>query len=165
MRDVSRSSRSVARVAMDAGGVRRALLARRKRRSVRRNRVVLAPRPWRLSAQPCGRCGNGDNQRRSPGRARISRKAVARGRPGCLGCTCQTRVRSSLPIAHGAAGAAGARPSLRPLQRGSKRDCITRAESSCGNESACFAQGSDETGSSPRPACGERHRPPLAAVP
>jgi len=38
-------------------------------------------------------CGNGDNQRRSPGRARISRKAIARGRPGCPGCTCQTRVR------------------------------------------------------------------------
>src|SRR5262249_5251618 len=31
------------------------------------------------------------------------------------GCTCQSRVRSSLPIAHGAAGAVGARPSLRPL--------------------------------------------------
>ena len=37
--------------------------------------------------------GNGDNQRRSPGRARISRKAIARGRPGCPGCTCQSRVR------------------------------------------------------------------------
>src|SRR4051794_15923773 len=31
---------------------------------------------------------NGDNQRRSPGRARISRKAIARGKSGCLGCTC-----------------------------------------------------------------------------
>jgi hypothetical protein len=41
----------------------------------------------------CG-CGNGDNKGRSPGRARISRKAIARGKPGCLGCTCQTRVRS-----------------------------------------------------------------------
>ncbi len=49
MRDVSRSSRSVARVVMDACGVRRILPAGRKRRSVRRNRVVLAPRPWRLS--------------------------------------------------------------------------------------------------------------------
>src|SRR5262245_59102671 len=37
----------------------------------------------------------------SPGRARISRKAIARGKPGCLGCTCQIRVRSCLPIAHG----------------------------------------------------------------
>src|SRR5215470_5193577 len=30
----------------------------------------------------------------SPGRARISRKTIARGRPGCPGCTCQIRVRS-----------------------------------------------------------------------
>ena len=36
---------------------------------------------------------DGGKKGRSPGRARISRKAVARGRPGCLGCTCQTRVR------------------------------------------------------------------------
>ena len=51
MRDVSRSSRSVARVAMDACGVR-GFGTRRKRRSVRRSRVVLAPRPWRLSGLP-----------------------------------------------------------------------------------------------------------------
>jgi hypothetical protein len=30
----------------------------------------------------------------SPGRARISCKTIARGKPGCLGCTCQTRVHS-----------------------------------------------------------------------
>src|SRR5438105_12673700 len=37
--------------------------------SVRQSRVVLAPRPWRLF---CGRypADNGDNKRRSPGRAR-----------------------------------------------------------------------------------------------
>ena len=47
MRDVSRSLRSVARVAMDACDVRLASASQAKRRSVRRNRVVLAPRPWR----------------------------------------------------------------------------------------------------------------------
>jgi hypothetical protein len=64
---------------------------------VRRSRVVLAPRPWRLS---CGRypADNGDNKRRSPGRARISRQTIARGESGCLGCTCQTRVRSYYPL-------------------------------------------------------------------
>ena len=41
---------------------------------------------------------NGDKKRRSPGRARISRKTIARGKPGCLGCTCQTRVRFFLPL-------------------------------------------------------------------
>src|SRR5262249_52765253 len=50
------------------------------------------------------------------GEHEISRKTIARGKPGCLGCTCQTRVRSLLPIAHGAAGAVGARLSLRPLR-------------------------------------------------
>src|SRR6478736_6038859 len=70
--------------------------------------------PGVYPARLCGP-GNGDNKGRSPGRARISRNTIARGRPGCLGCTCQIRVRLSLPIAHGAAGAVGARLSLRPL--------------------------------------------------
>src|SRR5262245_59608263 len=46
-------------------------------------------------ARLCGD-GNGDKKGRSPGRARISRKAVARGKPGCPGCTCQIRVHSAL---------------------------------------------------------------------
>ena len=53
--------------------------------------------PGVYPARLCG-LGNGDNKGRSPGRARISRKAIARGRPGCLGCTCQTRVRSYYPL-------------------------------------------------------------------
>ena len=55
---------------------------------------------WRRDrgVYPAGLCwaGNGDKKRRSPGRARISRKAIARGKPGCLGCTCLTRVRCLL---------------------------------------------------------------------
>src|ERR1700741_97445 len=43
-----------------------------------------------------------------------NRQTIARGKPGCLGCTCQTRVRSFSTIAHGDAGAVGARLSLRP---------------------------------------------------
>jgi hypothetical protein len=84
----------------------------------------------------CG-CGNGDNKGRSPGRARISRKAIARGKPGCLGCTCQTRVRSSTTIAHGAAGAVGARLSLRPLISEGQRIRRTQAKSRRENESVC----------------------------
>src|ERR1700752_5080560 len=38
--------------------------------------------------------GDGGKKGRSPGRARISRKTIARGKPGCLGCTCLTRVLS-----------------------------------------------------------------------
>src|SRR5438445_7094393 len=44
-----------------------------------------------------------------------NRKTIARGKPGCLGCTCQTRVHSFTTSAHGDAGAVGARLSLRPL--------------------------------------------------
>src|SRR4030095_9219290 len=52
------------------------------------------------------------------GRVRISRKAIARGKPGCLGCTCSsTRVLSFTTFAHGTAGAVGARLSLRPLSK------------------------------------------------
>ena len=47
-----------------------------------------------IRAGPCGN-GNGDNKRRSPGRARISRQTIARGKPGCFGCTCLIRVRLS----------------------------------------------------------------------
>ena len=66
-----------------------------------RQRIQARTRAWRRMAKSCGPgaatvasiCGrypadNGDNKRRSPGRARISRKTIAWGRPGCLGCTC-----------------------------------------------------------------------------
>ena len=92
-----------------------------------RSRVVLAPRPWRQVLEKLMLLrDDGGKKRRSPGRARISRKPLARGKPGCLGCTCQTRVRFCLPIAHGAAGAVGARLSLRPLPSGG----TTRLQSS-----------------------------------
>src|SRR5436305_245503 len=45
------------------------------------------------------RQATGARKAASPGRARISRKAIARGKPGCLGCTCQTRVLSFTTIA------------------------------------------------------------------
>ena len=90
---------------------------------------------WQRTAKSCGPGAatlalpaggllphNGGKKGRSPGRARISRKTIARGKPGCLGCTCQIRVRSFITIAHGAAGAVGARLSLRPLfRRGTTR--------------------------------------------
>src|SRR5262249_31866377 len=121
-RDVSRSSRSVGLGCDGRGNLRRSgtvfrkeLCGRRtKGRRVRRNRVVLAPRPWRYvggSFPPA----TGARKAASPGRVRISRKAIARGKPGCLGCTCQNRVNSYSASAHGNAGAVGARLSLRPL--------------------------------------------------
>ena len=93
MRDVSRSSRSVVRVAMDACGVRLASASQAK--TPQRTTKSCGPGAATVASIPAGLCwrDNGDNQRRSPGRARISRKAIARGRPGCPGCTCQSRVR------------------------------------------------------------------------
>ena len=77
---------------MDAGGVRQ-LAARRNARSVRRSRVVLAPRPWRLSMQACASMATVTKNAAHRGEHEVSRKAIARGNPGCHGCTCQTRVR------------------------------------------------------------------------
>src|SRR5689334_8049823 len=102
---------------MDAASVRRAS------RSADENAAAYGEIVWSWrrdpGATPAGAIppATGARKAASPGRARISRQTIARGRPGCLGCTCLIRVRSLLPIAHGAAGAVGARPSLRPLSK------------------------------------------------
>ena len=100
--------------------------AGRNRCSVRRSRVVLAPRPWRLF---CGRypADNGDNKRRSPGRARISRQTIARGKSGCLGCTCQTRVRC-FPFCTRCCGRSQrpAFPAPSAVQRDNEIECLGR---------------------------------------
>ena len=83
--------------------------------SVRRSRVVLAPRPWRLSLRACAGGATVTKKAAHRGELEVSRKTIARGKPGCLGCTCLIRVLSFTTIAHGAAGAASARLSLRPL--------------------------------------------------
>src|SRR5436190_14716022 len=80
---IARSSRTSGRNAMDAA-MRRFLLARRQQNCVRRSRVVLAPRPWRLF---CGRypADNGDKKRRSPGRARRKPSNHCAGKAGVTG--------------------------------------------------------------------------------
>jgi hypothetical protein len=93
---------------MDAA-VQRRMFRLRTAKSCGPGAATLALR-WRVFP-----AGNGGKKAASPGRARISRKAIARGKPGCLGCTCLTRVHSFSTLAHGAAGAVGARLSLRPL--------------------------------------------------
>jgi hypothetical protein len=66
------------------------------------------------------RADDGGKKRRSPGRVRISRKTIARGKPGCLGCTC-----SFYPVCESTRDVYGCiqRPaSLRPLRfRGTTR--------------------------------------------
>jgi hypothetical protein len=97
--------------------------------SVRRNRVVLAPRPWRYAGGSFPPA-TGARKAASPGRARISRKTIARGKPGCLGCTCslKTRVLSFATFARGSTGAVGARLSLRPLIPEGQRICKAQAK-------------------------------------
>src|ERR1700752_4791326 len=72
--------------------------ARRKRGSVRRSRVVLAPRPWRLSTPPRGGVATVARKAVHRGEREVSRKTIARGKPGCFGCTCQTRVHSTATL-------------------------------------------------------------------
>jgi hypothetical protein len=84
------------RVAMDAASVRRVHPARRKRCRVRRSRVVLAPRPWRLSMPARAGMATVTKNAAHRGEHEGNRKTIARGKPGCLGCTCLIRVRCFL---------------------------------------------------------------------
>ena len=97
-------------------------LAGRNVRSVRRSRVVLAPRPWRLYFAGAYPADNGDKKRRSPGRARSKSSNIAWGKPGCLGCTCSPCPCAShmgCPCARrtGSTGAVSARLSPAPSVR------------------------------------------------
>src|SRR5207244_7205862 len=83
---------------------------------------------------------NGGKKGRSPGRARISRKTIARGKPGCPGCSCGlTRVHfGSTPTHMGlrAQSAPGFPCAL--CRREGQRNCRTRAKPRRGNEHVCF---------------------------
>ena len=102
-------------------GLRWTLAASVRCKPCRRNAAAYGEVVWSWRRDPGATLvevlppATGARKAASPGRARISRKTIARGKPGCLGCTCQIRVRSFTTIAHGAAGAVGARLSLRPL--------------------------------------------------
>src|ERR1700751_1671816 len=85
---------------MDACCVSAVQAVQAKRGGVRRSRVVLAPRPWRLSTPPRGGVATVARKAVHRGEHEVSRKAIARGKPGCPGCTCQTRVHSFTTPAH-----------------------------------------------------------------
>ena len=139
--------------------------ARRDVRSVRRSRVVLAPRPWRYVGWEQSRRQRGQKRPLPRGELEVSRKAIARGKPGCPGCTCQNRVRSSLPIAHGNAGAAGARLSLRPQSERGPTNSTTQAKItpwerervSC-TINGCRRLPTDRASARPRTGSGRRAR-------
>src|SRR5262249_47007367 len=98
---------------MAAAGVRWFFHRAKRLASGRRSRVVLAPRPWRRSAPLQAGAATVATKAAHRGEHEISRKPIARGKPGLLGCTC-----GSTPGAlfrTGTTGASGARLSLRPL--------------------------------------------------
>src|SRR5665213_4570613 len=69
--------------------VARFMRADERRCCGRRSRVVLTPRRWRQVPGRLTLLGDdGGKKARSPGRARISRKAIAQGRPECFRFTC-----------------------------------------------------------------------------
>ena len=92
-------------------------------------------------ALPAGACSRTTGARKaaSPGRARISRKTIARGRPGCLGCTCQNRVHSFSSFSTRRCGRSQ-RPAFPApsLRRGSERNDKTRAKARRGNAFGCL---------------------------
>src|ERR1700752_1088478 len=142
--------------AMDAGASARCKSRGRKR--LQRTGKSCGPGAATL-ALPAGACSRTTGARKaaSPGRARISRKTIARGKPGCLGCTCSlTRVLSFATFAHGTAGAVGARLSLRPLTQRDNEVAEPGRESSRGNADACFTPSLRGAKRGSNPSCPEQ---------
>ena len=97
-----------------------------------------------VASIPAGLCwrGNGDNKGRSPGRSRISRKPIARGKPGCPGCTrglIRVLFSTGLPHTELRAQSAPGFPCAL-CQREGQRDGTTRAKTCRGNEGPCFSR-------------------------
>src|SRR5690348_8285227 len=119
---------------MDAAGVRRAS------RSADENAAAYGEIVWSWRRDPGATLAanmpltTGARKAASPGRARISRQTIARGRPGCLGCTCLIRVRSFYPL-HTVlrAQSAPGLPCALFLER-ERRDCKAQAKSRRENE-------------------------------
>src|SRR5207237_5301876 len=63
-----------------------------------------------------------------------NRKTIARGRPGCSGCTCSDYARVLFCFAREAAGAISARLPRALCSREGQRDCTTRAKTYRENE-------------------------------
>ena len=112
---------------------------RRNVRSVRRSRVVLAPRPWRLSTPPRGGVATVARKAVHRGEHEGNRKAIARGKPGCLGCTCQTRVHSTATLRTRCCGRSRrpAFPAPSVHERANELAKLRR-NPRCENASACF---------------------------
>jgi hypothetical protein len=116
----------------------RAQRARRRRCSVRQNRVVLASvagvklpvanliQPDRRAIKPAGMEAR---RIRLQGERGISRQTIAQGMPECSGCTCMLVCATLYTIAHETAGAASTRHSLLPpFSKEGTSSCKPRAQ-------------------------------------
>ena len=123
---------------MDACGVGGVTCRTKRLPSVRQSRVVLAPRPWRQAGGQAHSATVANNAAHR-GEHGISRKPIARGKPGCPGCT-RGSVCTLLPDYRTrlSAGAVGARLSLRPPPSRGPTRCTARAKSCRGNAKVCL---------------------------
>jgi hypothetical protein len=138
LRDVSRSSRYVGPGCDGRCGVRRGHFRRTK--TPQRTAKSCGPDAATLAlSRRSDPTATGARKAASPGRARISRKTIARGRPGCLGCTCQNRVHSFSSFSTRRCGRSQ-RPAFPApsLRRGSERNDKTRAKARRGNAFGCL---------------------------
>ena len=143
--DASRSSRNVGAGCDGRCGVRRACSPDETSAaygevvwSWRRDRGVYPVLPVRASATVTTNAAH-------RGEHEVSRKAIAWGKPGCLGCTCSPCPCASargMPVCSSArdlrAQSAPGFPCALSSEEG-QRDCKTRAKSCRGNEDACLS--------------------------
>ena len=94
---------------------------------VRRSRVVLAPRPWRLSTPARAGVATVTINAAHRGEHEANRKTIARGKPVSLAELVVTNWWACFFVALQAAGAVSARLSLRPFFGEGQRIRIARA--------------------------------------
>ena len=125
----------VGRVAVDAD-----VATDERSLSVRQRRVVLTPVCWRQVPEKLTllRSDGGNRASAHRGERVISRKAIAQGRPGVLRCPVCSCAAFLALFAHGTAGAARTRSSLRPLMRGRKISGKTSGASRRETMKACL---------------------------
>src|SRR5215204_4624168 len=106
--------------------------------SVRRSRVVRAPRCWRYVGGKCF-ADNGGKRAVLREEHEVSRKAIAQGRPECSRCPVCSCVVLFAQIARETAGAASTRSSLRPLFRRGQTKVQTSGDQRREIAKACFS--------------------------
>src|SRR5205085_1259044 len=106
------------------------------------------PRPWRQAAGKA-HAVTVAKEAAHRGEHEGNRKTFARGRPGCFGCTCSDYARVRSFVAREAAGAVGARPSLRPLRSGGPMRLHNSGENRAAGTRKCVYRHCEERSDDP----------------